>query len=91
MRACALPTSAWEAFAFKSLVPLKSGLLPVVVWMVPANSGLEFQVARVKQVREVVRFGPVVRPGSRCTHLAAGDSLDGVDVAGAECVGADGA
>jgi len=81
----------WPPFGLQAVVSRKRGFLSVVVRVIPANSGLKLDVARVKQVREVVGLWPVSGPRPRRTKLAAGDALDGVDVAGRECVGADGA
>ena len=83
---CCVPPLGFHPF-----VARKRGFLSVVVRMVPANSGLEFEVARVKQVREVVGFGPVRGPRPRRTKLAAGNAHDGVDVSRCEGIGADGA
>jgi hypothetical protein len=80
-----------QALGLQAVVSRKRGFLSVVVRVIPANSGLKLDVARVKQVREVVGFWPVRGPRPRRTKLTACDSFDGVDVAGRECVGADGA
>ena len=84
-----VPGRCWPPFGLQAVVPGERGFLSVVVRVIPANSGLKLDVARVKQVREVVGLWPVSGPRPRRTKLAAGDALDGVDVAGRECVGAD--
>ena len=80
-----------QPLGLNSLMSGECGLLPVVVRMIPANSCLELQISCLEEVREVVGFRPVVDARPRSAKLAAGDALDGVDVAWRECVGADGA
>ena len=54
-----------QPLGLNSLMSGECGFLPVVVRMIPANSCLELQISCLEEVREVVGFGPVARPGPR--------------------------